>query len=81
MEEKVSLTIAYSSQVTKGDTQTLAKDGVLIVEAGTPPKVLWDLGRTVETLPEKEGHVRACVVMMGNQTLVRRPVEELLFRK
>lgn len=61
----------------KGDTQTLVKNDVGIVEDVTRPKLLWDLGRIVETLPGKDGHVRACVVNMGNETLVRRPVEKL----
>ncbi|KAG5871360.1 hypothetical protein JTB14_019757 [Gonioctena quinquepunctata] len=49
---------------------------VLLYEQGLP-RLLWKLARKKEVFPGRDGYVRACLIRLGNGTLLRRPVQLL----
>ncbi|KAG5883243.1 hypothetical protein JTB14_000032 [Gonioctena quinquepunctata] len=49
---------------------------VLLYEQGLP-RLLWKLARIEEVFPGRDGYVRACLIRLGNGTLLRRPVQLL----
>ncbi|XP_064464904.1 uncharacterized protein LOC135376233 [Ornithodoros turicata] len=57
------------------ESQLRVGDVVIIHERGPP--LLWKLGRVTQTIPGRDGVVRACAVMLANKTILHRPVQLL----
>ena len=52
-------------------------EDVVVIEEDDKPRGLWKLGRIIELITSKDGHIRAAVLRVAGNRILQRPIQKI----
>ena len=50
---------------------------MVVIEEDDKPRRLWKLGRIIELITSKDGHIRAAVLRVAGNCILQRPIQKI----
>ena len=54
-------------------------EDVVVIEEDDKLRGLWKLGRIIELITSKDGHIRAAVLCVAGNRILQRPIQSLFY--